>query len=109
MRCLTDTGRSTVHGRSFGQCYDLFFKLCVLPELIGKYFSKPFDSLPAAASSSNASVCTCQGTGDGELVECANAACKMNYHLKCLKLKTKPKHKWHCPVCRRQRSAAKKK
>ena len=86
-----------------------FFKLCVLPELIGKYFSKPFDSLPAAASSSNASVCTCQGTGDGELVECANAACKMNYHLKCLKLKTKPKRKWHCPVCRRQRSAAKKK
>lgn len=80
-----------------------FFKLGVLPELVGKWFSKTFTVLPDPSST----ICTCMEEKDSPIVECARAECSIRHnHLHCLRLKTVPKKTWYCPACRKIRSQA---
>ena len=97
-----------------------FFKLGIMLELVGKWFSKPFyeEELPMTDAQSESLVspagltprthlgCYCDGSKDGDVVICANAECsRKRFHLQCLKLKQKPKRKWQCPQCRKKKRA----
>ena len=98
---------------------ELLFQVAVLPELLGRWFSRPpvqtidkpsqsdQDTQPAcSSSSSNAKYCYCQKEEDaygGDMVGCDNDGCIYQwFHLKCLRLKTFPRSlKWYCPDCRK--------
>ena len=88
-----------------------FHKMCVLPELIYKYFSrkKVFSSKSThcdGATSTCAQVepryCICNDTANStKMIMCGNENCdKQWYHIKCLKMKRIPKSKWICDECR---------
>ncbi len=94
-----------------------FFKLAVLPELVGKFFSKTF-SAPVGNDCSSEVVdnqevaaqhcCLCKQTRPSETVTCGNDNCLIkDFHLGCLKMKAKPKRKWYCPDCRKERKQKK--
>ena len=104
-----------------------FFDVAVLPELIGRWFSRPTESKslslacessPSACTSGSAQTpdadnpelektklyCYCKQGEYGEMVGCDNTSCKYQwFHLDCLKLKSLPKSsKWYCPDCRKR-------
>ena len=87
-----------------------FFKMCILPELLAKWYTRK-EVMPtetAAASTSVASngeylYCYCKEDKGGEMIGCDNSKCSHGlwFHLTCLKLKTTPRSKkWYCPNCR---------
>ena len=107
-----------------------FFKVAVLPELIGRWFSRPppecasstmlhvdlsaqntssatyIDATSISCPSSDAGselFCYCQQGDNGKMVGCDNENCKYKwFHLECLKLKSFPRTaKWYCPDCRK--------
>eukprot|EP00117_Sycon_ciliatum_P037992 scpid40803/ scgid28309/ Inhibitor of growth protein 1 len=93
-----------------------FFKLAVLPELVGKFFSKGFEIAAGhAASSEHAGQhepqtghCFCNQVKDSETVTCAGVECPVKtFHVVCLRMKGIPKRKWYCPTCRKTRKAEK--
>lgn len=101
-----------------------FHRLCMMPELLGKFFTrqqvlKPI--LPASTSSAavadlsdgdasddmdssrNTIYCVCGGQDDGrKMIMCESENCKRQwYHMGCIKLKRVPKGKWICKECRK--------
>eukprot|EP00117_Sycon_ciliatum_P026092 scpid48939/ scgid21499/ Inhibitor of growth protein 1 len=92
-----------------------FYRVGVMPELAGKWFTKTFDAVPLEDRNASTSTdgtaggkCYCNGKQDGEMVMCGRELCsRKHFHLSCLKLKQKPKRKWYCPDCRRLRASAK--
>ena len=92
------------------------YKAAILPELLGKWFTKTFSSLPVPATpvsgSSSASAtsslpapprCICKQQKTGPVVQCASNDCAIKFfHLSCLKLKRKPNRQWNCPACRKK-------
>ena len=79
----------------------LIFNVAILPELIGKFFSRETNYC-INNNPNNEKVCYCGGEESGELFQCSNKACKYKlFHLGCVKLKNKPKRKWLCPDCRK--------
>ena len=93
------------------------FRQLLLPELIGKFFSRTNDvilnSTPVDQCSSSSLIvqnltaedvyCYCKGPEEGEMVACDNNDCKFKwFHMSCLKLSSLPKSKyWYCPDCRK--------
>ena len=101
-----------------------FFQVAVLPELLGRWFSRPLSeyktssaltitcTAPTIATSFEASglvntnqltkYCFCQQEY-GEMVGCDNSTCLYQwFQLECLKLTALPKSsKWYCPECRK--------
>ena len=93
-----------------------FFITSILPELIGKFYSRtsecqmpslsgPSSSLPSVETSGNSekTYCYCRGPEYGDMVGCDNPSCLYEwFHLSCLKLVALPKSKhWYCPDCRK--------
>ena len=93
-----------------------FYKVGVLPELLGKWYSKPPASqLDTALPSTSYEVpgtstttddeekwCYCQTGEHGTMIGCDNENCAISwYHIDCLGLKTIPTGKWYCPECRK--------
>ena len=88
-----------------------FFRICILPELLGKFYTKsPRDALndsalhqPSALCTNERPICYCQGPEEGKMIGCDNPNCKIEwFHFACLKITEAPKgkRKWYCPVCR---------
>ncbi|XP_014679849.1 PREDICTED: uncharacterized protein LOC106819776 [Priapulus caudatus] len=100
-----------------------FFKSAVLPELVGKYFSNPLDSVPLAVCTNNSPdtmidacqpntqsvesvevICVCKKVykeGD-DVIGCDNENCPYVWlHFKCVRIKRAPKGSWFCPECRK--------
>ena len=78
----------------------------VLPELIGRWYSRPTASATQGTSdSSSVQICYCRGGEHGQMVGCDNEHCPYQwFHLECLKLKAFPKSKtWYCPECQKRR------
>jgi len=76
-----------------------FFNKCVLPEIVGKFYTRP--SLPSSLTTpsvddDDAEWCTCQRYIEGSvLVGCDNSDCKVKwYHLQCLRLTSPPEGAW---------------
>ncbi|SMN01988.1 hypothetical protein SPONN_289 [uncultured Candidatus Thioglobus sp.] len=92
-----------------------FFKLCILPEIIGKWYTRPHQ-LQTTADSQSASClvdknkllyCYCRQPEpehgpSSEMIACDNDQCLLKwFHTTCLMLKSIPKGKWYCPDCRK--------
>ena len=96
-----------------------FYKFGVLPELIGKWYSKiptfsgSDSSLQIATSISNDTVsttnddgckkwCYCQGEEHGTMIGCDNEKCSIGwFHIDCLKIQNIPSGNWYCSDCRK--------
>ena len=97
-----------------------FFMTSILPELIGKFYSRNTDIIisPQVASEELSSpgpsslhknqvggnlYCYCQSPESGLMVGCDNPDCAYQwFHLECLRLSCAPKSKhWFCPDCRK--------
>ena len=89
---------------------DVFTRTCILPELLGKWYSSSGQMTHTNAVSSNTSeataaqeqkFCYCRGPDEGKTVACDNEQCSIEwFHKKCLKI-TLPMGKWYCPDCRK--------
>ena len=104
---------------------NLFFQVAVLPELFGRWFSRPVpvpvsqitvnitddstqQSCSSASGSKSKKYCYCQqeeldGMISSDMHGCDNDKCTYEwFHLKCLNLKSFPRtSKWYCPDCRK--------
>ena len=94
-----------------------FYKFCLLPELIGKWYTRqsvmpegPINSSSSSSQCTDATdnpnsykYCYCKEFKiDETMLGCDFANCKNEwFHLTCLKLKKVPKGKWYCPDCRK--------
>ena len=96
-----------------------FFRTAVLPELVGKFYTRlpgsglPLQPAPPSSASNEDRTCTsgsaeehwcyCDQVEFGEMVCCDNENCDIKwFHFECLNLKSKPKSKcWYCPDCRK--------
>lgn len=97
-------------------CMEPFFKMAILPELMGKFYSRDSELSSSSTTSSeetnaegsdstsnSVTYCYCNGPEEGDMVGCDNADCQHEwFHLKCLGLKFHPKSKtWYCPDCQK--------
>ena len=88
-----------------------FVKVAVLPELLGKWYSKEPIKKPDSASLEDdndqtgtdhdkGSWCYCRKKESGQMIACDNAECYIQwFHTKCLHVKKILKEKWFCPDC----------
>ena len=96
-----------------------FFRYGILPELLGKYYTK----LPSTTENlmtelndqEETSVptqvwCYCKKEEDGEMIKCESGRCEIEwFHTECLKITRIPKGKWLCPECRKKITNRKRK
>ena len=91
-----------------------FFKNEVLPELLGKWYSKTCTTCPLSTTSnfdksndenmpppsSSVTWCYCKGEEMGEMIGCDSESCPIQwFHTACLKMKHTPTGKRFCPEC----------
>ena len=87
-----------------------FFKLCILPELTGKWYTHSREVVVASSvedqSSGNVdeaddgSWCYCKESKGGEMVGCECKSCPIKwFHLSCLEMTAVPVGRWLCPSC----------
>ena len=104
-----------------------FFKTCLLPEIMGNWYTRPALGKANSEGDSNltnenisenttessrglnntsnvpeAAYCYCHGPEEGTMIACDNPDCRIEwFHITCLKLKSLPKgkSKWYCPDC----------
>ncbi|XP_068743560.1 uncharacterized protein [Montipora capricornis] len=84
----------------------LFYKKGVLPELLGRWFSRssplPHATVtPASDSDDDGPWCYCQQYIEGsQLIGCDKPDCKIQwFHMSCVGLTTEPDGEWICPSC----------
>lgn len=86
-----------------------FFKLSILPEIVGKWFTRSHIPLPPAQVSDideedRGVWCYCQESKGGDMIGCDNKSCPIKwFHLICLSMKAVPTGKWLCPTCHLQK------
>jgi len=103
-----------------------FHAMAIMPELVGRFFSRKDKPLPLSvqhtvSSGENCELvqqnqcvyCICQQAEDPEreMVACDNENCPYQwFHLDCMKLKLSslPKGKWYCPECSKTRRKRRK-
>ena len=92
-----------------------FFKICILPELLGKWYTRPSSDIkPDSPGPSDITVtsqppldherkyCYCGGLEEGRMIGCDNDDCVLQwFHTSCLMIDTIPRGKWYCPDCRK--------
>ena len=81
-----------------------FFKLCILPELTGKWFTRKRDlsviQVPQDDDRDEGNWCYCNESKGGDMIGCDNANCTIKwFHLSCLDMTEAPSGKWMCPTC----------
>lgn len=84
-----------------------FFKNGILPELMGKFYTRSVIlTLPSSVSTEvsndeDGPWCTCQQhIEDSELIGCDNEQCNIQwFHMVCLNLEQAPEGNWLCPTC----------
>ena len=92
-----------------------FFTTAILPELIGKFFSRTTDRSTNSGMDLTPSVptsyCYCNGPERDAMIGCDNPNCVYKwFHFDCLGLTSEPKSKqWFCPECRRLPKFSRKK
>ena len=88
-----------------------FFTSCLLPELLGHFYTRPTiessehvvqqqDSESECSTSDDRLYCYCHRPSKGLMIGCDNPDCKIEwFHTKCLGLKSIPKGSWYCEDC----------
>ena len=102
----------------------VFFKHGVLPELLGKWYTKPpvqknssecitsshNEVTDYAGESSEECWCYCRGEDIGEMILCDNERCEIKwFHTSCLRITKIPKGSWFCPDCIKDKKKIKNK
>jgi len=83
----------------------LFFKICLFPEHLASWYTRPTEFTVSAASASRSiddqpTYCSCHGPEQDTMIACGNPNCQIEwFHLECLHLNIVPSDKWHCPDC----------
>ena len=97
-----------------------FFRLYLLPELTGKFYSRTNTVLYSMdnavvnnpnndKSGSQKLYCYCKSEEFGELITCDCITCSIEwFHVKCLYLSKIPNGKWYCPDCQKLRDRNKR-
>ena len=84
-----------------------FFKLCILPELLGKWYTRSHEIVAVSSVHSSTeseeddgSWCYCKESKGGEMVSCEHKSCPIKwFHLSCLGMTAVPVGRWLCPSC----------
>ena len=84
-----------------------FWKTCVLPEVLGRWYTRKHNT-PKVDHPPNNDVCFCRTATDEDTVICCNPECPIgSFHLSCLQIVSVPKT-WYCPNCRTLQNSCKK-
>lgn len=79
-----------------------FWRTCILPEVLGKWYTRKhfMANTQADKPPETGSICYCRMNTDEKTVLCCNPSCAIvSFHLSCLKIESIPKT-WYCPHCR---------
>lgn len=84
---------------------NILYRHLILPELLGKLYSRSSVVVGAASSSTSDNVsdtwCYCRNADDGTMIRCMGQNCTIRqFHKVCTGLKRVPKH-WLCTECRK--------
>uniref|UniRef100_A0A1X7TJH5 PHD-type domain-containing protein n=1 Tax=Amphimedon queenslandica TaxID=400682 RepID=A0A1X7TJH5_AMPQE len=82
-----------------------FWRLCILPELLGKLYSRQqtMSVSEEKIEEDQGKWCHCKQEKGGEMIGCDNKTCKTKwYHIECVSMSSRsiPQGKWFCPACR---------
>ena len=75
-----------------------FLKLCLLPELVGKFYSRNASIIKSTSTCDEQEMkyCYCKKGEYGDMIECDNTNCPcQQFHYECIGLKSAPKEKWY--------------
>ena len=89
------------HSNTVLQKLEAFWRICILPEILGRWFTRRCD-VHASVPSDNG-ICFCRGQQTDQVVSCSNVDCPYSkFHITCLSLSEVPMLKtWYCPHCSR--------
>lgn len=83
------------------------FNICILPELVGKWYSRkkvfPDEVNSAVTIDGEYIYCYCKVDKGGKMIGCDNRNCMHGrwFHLECLRMISVPRsNRWYCPDCR---------
>ena len=97
-----------------------FFRLCLLPEVTGNFYSRTKTVLYSMdntvvnnpnndESDSQKLYCYCKSEEFGEMIAYDSITCSIEwFHVKCLHLSKTPNGKWYCPDCQKLRDRNKR-
>ena len=95
-----------------------FFKYGILPELVGKWYTRPpnitvlssqasTSGSPSQGANTQETWCYCNKEESGTMIFCENDKCQIKwFHMECLSI---PKKQWFCPECRKEKKTSRKK
>ena len=76
-----------------------FWRIGVLPEVLGRWYTRKHTVIEVPQSSSNG-ICYCRKVASDNTVKCSNPKCPIGlFHLDCLGIESTTKV-WYCPNCR---------
>ncbi|XP_068714108.1 uncharacterized protein [Montipora foliosa] len=78
---------------------ETFWRICILPEILGRWFTRRCDVLTSVPNDNG--ICFCRGQNSENVVSCSNVECPYGkFHIACLSLSEVPTLKlWYCPHC----------
>ena len=80
---------------------ELFWRLCILPEILGRWYTRRLTA--SFKMPEDGGICFCRAQPDKNIITCSNSECPYkDFHISCLGLEsvTLPKT-WYCPHCSR--------
>ena len=99
-----------------------FFKYGILPELVGKWYTRSPQIMDPSSSQASTSASPgketdtpetwsyCNTEESGTMIFCDNEKCPIKwFHVNCLKITNIPKKKWFCPDCRKEKTTSRRK
>ena len=87
-----------------------FWKTCILPEVLGRWYTRRITSPEGPSTSNLNSICFCRMDKQDTTATCANPACLyVTFHHSCLAISTSIPPTWYCPLCRKLPQFQKKK
>ena len=89
-----------LHSKTVMQKLVMFWKICILPEVLGRWYTRRCDVGENFSTDSNA-ICFCKGKPSGKVITCGNAQCHYKqFHTTCLGLDdVSIPEQWYCPRC----------
>ena len=89
-----------LHSKTVMQKLEVFWKICILPEVLGRWYTRRCDVGENFSTDSNA-ICISKGKPSGKVITCGNAQCHYKqFHTTCLGLDdVSIPEQWYCPRC----------
>ena len=88
-----------LHSKTVMPKLELFWKICILPEVLGRWYTRRCDVEENLQTDSN-TICFCKGKPSGKVICCSNAKCQYKqFHTTCLALDVLIPKQWYCPHC----------